>query len=142
MLLPKGVKAQMKRLANTSLLPDTCTITRYEKGDGYSEPGILATAQPPCRIRMKQTTIDIGGGQMKNYAGTITLPGDAFTWTAPVDPEADPDTEPETFQAIAQVNDRITHNGIEYRVDHLGEPRIDATQLNYVAYLEHGYPAG
>jgi hypothetical protein len=138
MLVPRAILAQAKRLANTDLLPEACTITRYSAGDGYTAPAIAATTDTNCRILLRQTTVQLDGGITQVYAGQITLPADPLQWTAAQEDDGGYE-EPDTFLDIAQVNDRITHNGLEYRIAALAEPRIDGVQINYVAYLESGY---
>lgn len=141
MLLSRGTLAQVQRMTNTDMLPEACTITRYDQGDGYTAPAVAASTDTRCRILLKQTTVQIDGGITQVFAGQITLPGSPLEWTATLPGDADEYAQPETFLDIAQVNDRITHNGLEYRIAHLGEPRIDGLQTNYVAYLEYGYTA-
>jgi hypothetical protein len=137
-LLNAGIKAQIARLTNTALLPDSVTLTRYEVGDGYTAPTVAGTASTAARISLKQTTLTMAGGLTRNFAGTITLPGTPLTWTIPPADDAEPEDPPLTFSAAAQVNDRLTLDGIEYRVDALGQPRLDGQVCNNIAYLAFG----
>lgn len=137
-LLNAGIKAQIARLTNTALLPDSVTLTRYEVGDGYTAPTVAGTASTAARISLKQTTLTMAGGLTRNFAGSITLPGPPLTWTIPPADDAEPEDPPLTFSAAVQVNDRLTLDGIEYRVDAMGQPRLDGQVCNNIAYLAFG----
>lgn len=137
-LLNAGIKAQIARLTNTALLPDSVTLTRYEVGDGYGTPDVAGSASTKARISLKQTTLTMAGGLTRNFAGTITLPGTPLTWTVPPADDDDPDDPPLTFSARAQVNDHVTLDGIDYRIDAMGQPRLDGQVCNDIAYLAFG----
>lgn len=135
-MISRSAMSRIQHLANTLLLPDTCTLTRYAASDGYDPPAVLGTAADvACRFSTKQQTVQVNGGLVRVYSASVTLPKDSPAWQPPATEE---EPEPEPFTSAVQVNDLVTINGTTYRVDRLGDTRLDGERLTFTAYLESG----
>lgn len=132
MLIPKGAMAQVKHLANTRLLPDTCTVVRYQVTDDDTRTELGRAVDVPCRLALRALTLDLGQGVIYHAEGAVT-----FSHT----PVAFTNGAGETVALDApDINDDVLAAGLCYRIDQRPCSRVDGETLTYTAYLQTGYP--